>query len=476
MLINYFLSRTQSLYHKNIKTKENPLQFNKLYVSFVQFFAYIIISFASVCVVAFDINPRLFLTTVAAIYTVDLLFVCPETAFHHICIITIAAISGIASMKTMIPYFRILVATEISSIFFNTRRLMDTAEMDSTDGFICNNHKRTNTTSIIRLINTALFIVTFFKFQIVDMYQLLISNPVMYRDINLIIIANNLVVYFLYIGIYGLFVLNVYWGFLIVKNVYADLVHNGWIVDSARSCEFLTQYTYAASASFAIYAYQYSCVAKDLVPWQLACLICMDVAGIFTVVFTSYRFHRSCYKGILAEGFNDFNMASTMKRRNAFAYDIGAIKIRSLLCVCAKMMAAPVYRISVLNKILLIGLSAMVNIVTYIFAMKEWFTPNGYTNKELFVVFYSEKDKYTKDRKRYISILNGVGIILDTVLTALFVNDVRLLAFHYTTFLVVALISVLQPFGKMSHFWLHCTLTIQTMSLCRLNIESAIHK
>ena len=481
-------------------TEEERLpQFDKHDVSFVQCFVYIVISFASLYVLVFDINPQILVTAITSIYIVDLFIARPDTAFHHICIITMVVVTsgsgssssigtgssssiGIGDIATtMTPYFRVLFATEISSIFLNARRLMDMAEMRATAGFICNNHKRTNTMFIIRRINDVLFIVTFFKFRIVDMYQLLIANPNMYNAIAAMYLylphnAINPSVYFLYIGIYGLFAINVYWACLIVKNVYADFAHAGWIFDSPRSCEFLTQYTYAASVGFAIYVY-----TEDLLmPWQRICLICIDVAGISTLVVTSYRYHRICYNGIIAEGFKDFNVASTAKRRNAFASDIGAIKLRSLLCVCAKMLVAPVYRISVLNKVSCIGLSVLVNVATYIFGMREWFTPYfkaGDTNachELFFFVSYSEKDKYTKDRKRYISILNGVGITLDTVLTSLFVDDVRVLAFHYTTFLVVVLISFLQPFGKMNHFWLHCALTILTMSLCRVNIESAI--
>lgn len=457
----------------------------------MQCFMYLVISFTSLYVVACDINPQRLVTIIAGIYIADIFFVHADVAFHHICIIVLVALCGEITSDmtnvitpTMMPYFRVLVAMEIPSIFSNTRRMMDIAEVRAIDGFIYKIHRRTNTTSMIRRINGVLFIATFFKFRIVDMYQMLIANPVMYADINRIILAtttttttNTPVAYFLFIGsIYGLFSLNVYWACLIVKNVYSDFAEAGWIVDSARTCEFLTQYTYIANVCFAIYAYQYSVISDDLFTWQSICLMYTDLAGILTAGLASYRFHRSCYEGILVEGSNDFNMASTAKRRNAFASDNGAMKIRSSLCVFAKMLAVPVYRISVRNKLTFVGLSAMVNMVTYLFAMKEWFTPNLFRRHELFVVFYSEKDKSTKERKRYISILNGVGITLDTLLTALFVTDVRILAFHYTVSLVVILLNVLQPFGKMNHFWLHCALALQIISCCRVNIESALIK
>ena len=423
-------------------------------------------------------NPHMFIISIAAFYIVDLFFVHVDIACHHICFIAMVAASSyignnIANLRL---YVRVLLAMEIPSIFFNLRRMMDIVELHATDGYIYKIHKRTKTASIIRTIKGVLFIATFFKFRIVDMYQLLIANPVMYTDINRITLYNYPTAYFLYTSIFCLFALNVYWACLIVKKVYADFADAGYIVDSARSCEFLTQYSYAACAFLAAYAYQYSLISKHLYSWQRICLLFMDVAGIIFAALASYRFHKICYEGILVEGFNDFNMASTMKRRNAFASEIGAMKIRSILCVCAKMLAAPVNRISVLSKIIFIGLSVTGNIVTYIFAMKEWFTPNGFRRYEIFVVFYSEKDQYTIQRKRYISILNGVGITIDTILIALFVNHVGLLAFHYTLFLIVGLMSIIQPFGKMNHFWLHCAFAIQILTCCRLNIESALYK
>jgi len=87
----------------------------------------------------------------------------------------------------------------------------------STNFLIINNFIKNIKTSIIIKINQILFVSTFFYFRIYNYFiYIILSN-----DVNILIIKiskNNYYKYLLYIGMYGLFILNIYWFFIILKK------------------------------------------------------------------------------------------------------------------------------------------------------------------------------------------------------------------------------------------------------------------
>ena len=87
----------------------------------------------------------------------------------------------------------------------------------STNFLIINNFIKNTKNLIIVKINQILFVSTFFYFRVYNYFiYIILSN-----DVKILIIKiskNNYYKYLLCIGMYGLFILNIYWFFIILKK------------------------------------------------------------------------------------------------------------------------------------------------------------------------------------------------------------------------------------------------------------------
>jgi hypothetical protein len=100
----------------------------------------------------------------------------------------------------------VILSTEISTIFLITNNLLNRNNSE-------NYYKKCNKIIIINL-NKILFIITFMYYRVYSYYVYLIFNKEIYNTF-LIYSKNKLHLFEIFFGIYGLFILNLYWSLLI---------------------------------------------------------------------------------------------------------------------------------------------------------------------------------------------------------------------------------------------------------------------
>jgi hypothetical protein len=101
----------------------------------------------------------------------------------------------------------VLLSSEISTIFLTMNNLLD-------NKVIIKNINKV----IIKNINKCLFVSTFFYYRIYNYSYYLIFNKQIYIIFNKYS-KNNFEFFEIYIGIYGMFILNLYWSSLILNKI-----------------------------------------------------------------------------------------------------------------------------------------------------------------------------------------------------------------------------------------------------------------
>jgi hypothetical protein len=134
---------------------------------------------------------------------------------HHIFVlILVHRINNLSNVNLEIAneLISVILSTEISSIFLNLNKFLET------DSYGVN----------VKKINNVAFVSTFVYYRIYNYTYYLILNK-KFHNALFIYYINNFEFYQVYIGVYGLFILNLYWSiaFLkktICKNMYIETV------------------------------------------------------------------------------------------------------------------------------------------------------------------------------------------------------------------------------------------------------------
>lgn len=126
-----------------------------------------------------------------------------DMILHHILVlIMLHYMNNHSYVENKNEIVSIILKTEISTIFLTINNLLDTV-----DNMV-----------ILKNINKCIFIFTFIYYRIYNYSYYLILNKNIH-NIFLFYSKNNFELYEIYTGIYGLFILNLYWTFLIFKKV-----------------------------------------------------------------------------------------------------------------------------------------------------------------------------------------------------------------------------------------------------------------
>ena len=158
------------------------------------------------------------------------LFICKyDIKLHHISILFLIAfnynynVSIADSEISIIPLYK----TEISTIFYSIKVIM------KNNAFF---------KKYFSQINDILFITSFIKFRIYDIYSNVLVNPIFYSQMTKY--ADTIFTQlFLYVPLYCFYGLNVYW-FLIMCKIFAKpIIKNCKSYDLIKIREYLTQYT-----------------------------------------------------------------------------------------------------------------------------------------------------------------------------------------------------------------------------------------
>jgi len=199
-------------------------------------------------------------------------FICKcDIKLHHILILTLISfnyyydVSISDSEISIIPLYK----TEISTIFYSLKVIM------KNNAFF---------KKYFSQINDILFLITFIKFRIYDVYSDVLVNPIFYSQMTKYTdtIFTQL---FLYVPLYCFYGLNVYWFIIMCKILAKPIIKKCKSYDLIKVREYLTQYTmffniFITSCIYSILKKQYYIV---------------DMTGITMLAMNSYIYHNKIY-------------------------------------------------------------------------------------------------------------------------------------------------------------------------------------
>jgi hypothetical protein len=210
----------------------------------------------------------------------DLILAQKEAIIHHIFTISITAcekIFNFTDADTVIlsnPFLK----TEISTIFLMLKIIYDDNASESI--------KKNKIAKILYGINDALFISTFAKFRIFDLFIDVVSNPEFYKMTGKYIcltekycLINKLYVYG---GMCGLYAMNIYWFSIIMKKIYKQMVIPSFPqINTDKIAESILSWT--MFATILPYVVNMRSYKTNFI---------YDIAGITALVFASNAYHR----------------------------------------------------------------------------------------------------------------------------------------------------------------------------------------
>ncbi len=363
----------------------------------------------------------------------DLLFCRKDLFIHHSLTISTILFSYFYGMRIedSTNIYSTLISTELSTFFYIF------------DFWLANYNGAIMYT--VKGINSVIFVSTFTKLRIYDFYYMLV-NPethttlVKYTDNRIIPTLH------IYIGIVGLFALNVFWFSLICKKIYKTVVIR--FVPKLNTdyvAEKLSTYTFFANMYAAVTSYGSNSA------------FFYDIFGISTLSICSYIFH-----GALAENLKTQNVINytSPKLITPYILDAFAIHMRSFLVVVTHfMLSDPSIRY-------LIFLSAQIHMVAIV-----WFFITF-----IHIIVTGEQFIYDSDSKEP----NKYRTLFDLLLMVPSGIDCGLIFWNNHSIsakmdlliinIVVAVVVAVQPFYKLNHLLIHLGLYIQTCVLIRCNL------
>ena len=297
--------------------------------------------------------------------------------------------------------------------------------------------------------NDIIFFVSFFKIRIFDYYIYAINNPIMYENLYNYVgdrFFDNIV---MYSGIYGFFVLNMYW-FLIMCKVICKKLFGEKImsIETQINCQHITSLTLLFMPHVAAYAYYHS--SPNFAYF-------FDLVGIINLGFFNYKYHNSVKKYIKKNKQIDYLSEELFTH---YVVDNLSIHLRSFLCVVTSL-----YEILPLVSHILVFVASIHCYFFYLFVTK---LNNCIKNKEQIV--YNN----CKEKNEFLSEINNlmsIPITIDTFIVALFssyyLNAVNLC--FVTIFMAFTVF--IQPFYEYSHVAFHSGLLLETYFLASCNLR-----
>lgn len=152
-----------------------------------------------------------------------------EMRLHHLFVFFIILYGQDVSLEDRFLMSYPLLKTEISSVFLVLKYWIPE-------------------TSWIYPLNLAIFYVTFLKYRVYDYYVELLHNNLLFDFLEKTYPDHHFTPGF--VAIYGLYILNLYWAFVLTKIVYKTLVR-----PTDRLCHFLCSYLYILNIPVAFFIY-----------------------------------------------------------------------------------------------------------------------------------------------------------------------------------------------------------------------------
>jgi len=404
-----------------------------------------------------------------------------DILMHHIfglCLITPIFLLHISFQDINFLLFSIY-KTEISTFFLLFK-------LWNKDNYIVT---RYNLPPKLFIVNDLLFFALFFKLRILDYYNEIIINPISYSVIGEY--SKNMVFggAMAYTGIYGLFLLNLYWFCIMCKVAFKVYRGNCIQIDtiqqethtfsmdkciyppikvkpliksySKKSLEIMAEkilsYTYFANIFIAGYVYSYSPSPSNI----------YDMIGITTLSMFSYNYHNDEYKMLVEIPSSNTGTEHEMNGTLFYSYmkDKLAIHFRSFLCILTSRNfdIGSSWHLSSREVV-----STILHINSFLLAMLYIYANYSKNTSALFIDF--RKPSKESSASLVLNIIISVPILYDSLLV---INGSNVFSAKMNALLVTCLIGLvlkMQIFYEMNHVAFHILLMAQTycLSVCNL--------
>jgi hypothetical protein len=370
----------------------------------------------------------------------DLFIAKGDAVWHHV----FSLIGGYTSIKC-IPLesqhliFMPIFSTEITTVFLIIKLWMDDYK-----------EKKNVIFRILYGINDILFVSLFFKLRIYNFYFNLIHKPEVYIVLNKNII-NVIDIILGYVGVYGLFILNIYWFSIICKKLYKQIIMKLTpFLDSKRVAEAMLTVSFFINFYIAYVNYSVNIYTNSY--------YLLDLFGIFVLSVASGNYHYSKYKYMKN---NEVINVTTNELLEPFIYDKYAIQLRSFLALTT---------ISLAN-----GTSAKFIYLSGIYHIMSFLSFNMNMIKILFnnsKIIYDESDISKMIIKKLVTI-TSIPCLLDTILIICYhTNNVCLKTELFFISIIIGTILSVKPFYNLNNVLLHVLFLYQTNCITNYALQT----
>ena len=364
-------------------------------------------------------------------FAFDFLICNYDIKLHHILIFSLISFNyyyNVSINDSAIPILS-LYKTEISTIFYSLKVIMK-------NNAILNKY--------FSQINNILFLVTFIKFRIYDMYYNVLINPLFYSQMSNYTDTIFTKLY-LYVPLYCFYCLNIYWFVIMCKIITKQIIKKFETSDLINIREFLTQYTLFFNILVVGYIFSFSKKQYYII----------DMTGIIILAINSYIYHNKISKCLYYKkeiNYIDNEIIEPLINDNL------SIHINSLL-----------YN---LTCVLTYENHDKFHIIFHIFYISLILHANAIYNYVLYIVKIKNHDNkilYENDSsKEFIFITNIYTIfpvtydILFGIFNATNINTkINISLVSYTLFLIL----YISPFYELNHLAFHIGLIVQRLFL-----------
>jgi hypothetical protein len=386
----------------------------------------------------YDVSTNTIMTAFAII---DAFFLVKKDLFvHHICILMFVFYRNYFHVR---DYYGTLMTTELIKTELSTI-------------FIVLDYWIPKKYALVKGANSIVFVISFFKFRLYDMFYSIATNQDLYTNMNRIIDGRILGYTVCYGAFFTLYALNLYWFVIIMKKFYKALFSK---YDSYVNAEYILQHTYDVCLLICLYIYIYENPSNFKKGYSKYCVY--DIIGISILTCFSFVYHASNYYSLVNDG-EEFNC---MKFPNVLYYiwDNFAIRLRVFLTILTNTSIR--YELGYPHTTPIIYLVGVANFLSSSFIAGILMYLNRSQVNYPFILNNPIADKYSK-------ILGAIGaapIILCTFLMSIGVNDLGLIVHNYIVLYLLMLVTVIRPFYKFNHVLIHVILMYETWVLCKIN-------
>ena len=356
---------------------------------------------------------------------------------HHIC--------GLICSYNSIKYFSkgyeqlhflTIFNTEISTVFLIIKEWMDEY-----------NFKKNITHIILYNINDLLFLSSFFKLRIYDFYNLF-QNPETYKIVNGHTKDKPITNASVYIGLYGLLIVNIYWFSIICKKLYKQIIVKFLpFINNKRVSEFILTFSFFVNFYIAYLKYFFYMNNYHF----------FDLFGIFLLSFASGNYHYSKYRYLKH---NSVINVTSNELLEPFIYDKYAIQLRSFLALTTISLIRETSRKFIYLSVCYHAISLAnfnMNIIKTLF-----------TNKQ---IVYDESEDSKKIIKK-LDTISTIPCLIDTLMIICYhTNKYELKAELIIISAVIGLILSVKPFYNLNHVLLHLFLILQTNCISNYSLQ-----